>query len=88
MDVGLIGVPVADAHPVEPGPEIALGLVHKVARKARKIGHVNGVLWRDDKTEMVAVILAAFGESRDVSIVGVGPKHSGAVAVLGNTFPP
>ena len=40
MDVRVVGVPVIDGHPVEPGAEIALGIGHQLAREGPEIRHL------------------------------------------------
>lgn len=47
----------------EPSAEIGLHVLGEVAGEGLAIGHVAGVLGRDDEANMMAVVLAAFGET-------------------------
>ena len=44
MDMGMLGVPMVDGDPVEPGAEIARGLVHQFARKAAQASQFAGII--------------------------------------------
>jgi hypothetical protein len=53
---------MTDRDPIEPGPEIALHLGCQVACEGFGIGHLGGILRRDDEAEMMPVALAASRE--------------------------
>src|SRR5215469_2026183 len=44
VDMGIVGVPVIDRDPIEPGPEIAFHLGHEVAGEGLEVGHFSGIL--------------------------------------------
>ena len=56
MDVRIVGVPVIDRDPVKLGPEVALHLSDEVAGEGLEVGHLGGVLRRDDEAEMMPII--------------------------------
>ena len=58
----VVGVPVIDGDPVQPRAEIGSHLPREIAREGLQIGHLAGVLGRDDEAEMVPVVLAPLGE--------------------------
>src|SRR5580698_5704111 len=67
MNVGIVGVPMVDSDPVELRTEIGLHLPGEIEGKRLEIGHLAGILWRDDEPEMMPVTLAAVGKG---SIIG------------------
>jgi hypothetical protein len=84
MDVRVICVPVIDGHPVELRAEINLHLPDEVAGESPEVGHIAGVLGRDDKPKMMAVVLAAFRESRPIGTVGASIEHLGPLTTPGH----
>ena len=84
MDMGIVGVPMIDRDPVEPGAEVALRVRHQLAREGAKVGHLARVLWRDREPEMMPVLFAPFGESLRVGVVGGGVEHPSVRAVAGD----
>jgi hypothetical protein len=74
MHMRVVGVPMGDANPVQPGAEIALHLADQVAGEGPRVSHLGGILRRDDETEMMPVALAASREGH-----GVGAVLGGAV---------
>ena len=86
MDMGIVGVPVIHRDPVQRRAKILLHPGHQVAGEGFEIGHVDGVLGRDDEPEMVPIVGAAFGEILDIGIVGSGTEHASVLAVTGYTF--
>ena len=84
MDMGVVGVPMIDCDPVEPGPEIALRVLHQFAREGAKVGHLARVLRRDGEAEMMPVLFAPFGESLRVGVVGGCVEHPRVRAVAGH----
>ena len=58
VDVWMLGVPVIDGDPIELGAEVLLHLADQLAGEALEVGHLGGILGRDDESEMVAIILA------------------------------
>ncbi len=81
---GVVGVPVIDRDPVKPRAEVALCVLHQLAREGSKVGHLARILRRDRKPEMMAVLFAAFGESLRVDVVGGSVEHPGVRAVAGH----
>ena len=71
----IVGVPVIDGDPVEPRAEIGFHLPREIAREGPEVGHLGGVLGRDDEAEMVPVVLAPFGEGAIVGAIGLGIEH-------------
>ena len=56
-------------------PRSALHLPHQIAGEAAQVGHVDGVLGRDDEAELVAVLATALDEGAAVRLVldgGIG----------------
>ena len=86
MDVGIVGVPVIDCDPVEPGSEVALRVRHQLAGEGTKVGHLARILRRDGEPEMMPVLLAPFGESLRVGVVGSRVEHPGVRAVAGDAL--
>ena len=72
MDVRVVGVPVINRHPVEARIEVAGHVLHQLAGESAQIGQIVRVLRRDDKAEVVPVVLAALREG--VAIGAVGPR--------------
>ena len=62
VDVRIVGVPVIDRDPVEPGAEILFHVGHQFAGEGPDIGKFGCVLGRDDEAEVMAIIGAAFGK--------------------------
>jgi len=87
VDVGMLGVPVIDGDPVELGAEILLGLAHQLAGEPLEVRHLQRIVGRDDEAEVVAVILAAFGEGVGVRVLGIGTEQPGLLPVPGHTLP-
>jgi hypothetical protein len=87
MDVGVVGIPVIDPHPIESGAEIALGLRHQIPGERLEIREFFGVLRRDDEPEMVAISSAAVGEGAVIGAIVFGVEHAGRRAVLRHTLP-
>ncbi len=75
VDVRVVGIPVIDRDPVEPRAEIAFHPRGQVARERPEIGHVAGVLGRNDEPEMMAVVLAAICEGDVVGAIAGGVEH-------------
>ena len=74
MDMGVVGVPVLDPAPVETGAEIPFHLRHQFPRESLEVAHLPGVFGRDDKAEMVPVILAARGKLAAVEFLALSPE--------------
>ena len=73
-----------DRDPVEPRAEVALRVLHQLAREGAKVGHLARILRRDGEPEMMPVLFAPFGESLRVGVVGGGVEHPGVRAVAGD----
>src|ERR1700716_1908722 len=87
MDVGIVGVPVVDADPIELGAEIALGLRHEVPCECLEIGKLLSIFRRDDEAEMMAIPFAAIGEGAVIGVVALGIEHSAASTILRYALP-
>ena len=72
----VVGVPVIDCEPIEPGPEVALDVLHQLAREGAQAFQVCRILGRDDEAEMVPVLLAALCEGAFIRVVGAGVEHA------------
>ena len=81
MDMGVIRVPVIDGDPIELCSEVGFHLPSKVASKRLEIGHLSGILGRDDEAEMMPVIFASFGKGGIVGAVHLGIEHARLLAV-------
>ncbi|AEG58111.1 hypothetical protein Sinme_6738 (plasmid) [Sinorhizobium meliloti AK83] len=57
MDVRIVGIPVVDTDPVEPGGKILFGLGHQFAGEAFQILKIDRLFRRDDEAEVVAIFL-------------------------------
>jgi hypothetical protein len=57
---------MGDGDPVQTGAEIALHLDRQGACKSPEVGHLGGILRRDDETEMMPVVEAASREGHGV----------------------
>jgi hypothetical protein len=55
----VVGVPMGDADPVQSAAEIALHLADQVEGERLEVGHLGGILRRDDEVEMMPVGQAA-----------------------------
>ncbi|CAM5612877.1 hypothetical protein MAUB1S_10412 [Mycolicibacterium aubagnense] len=86
VDVRMFGIPVRDADPVEPGPEILLHLADELASKAFEVGHLDGVVGRDDEAEMMAVLLAPCREGLGIGVVDFGAEQPGLLSIPGDAF--
>nr|WP_275398511.1 hypothetical protein [Novacetimonas hansenii] len=81
------GVPVIHPHPVQFRAEVFFHLPDQFAGVALEVGHIRRVLGRDDETEMVTVVLAAFGERLRVGIVDAGTKQPRLFTILRHALP-
>lgn len=73
MGMRVVGVPVVDRHPVEEGAEVGLHPAHQVAGVGAQVVELLGILGRDDKAKLVAVVPATFLERIEVGLVGQWP---------------
>src|SRR5690606_21043888 len=78
------GVPVIDGHPVEPRAEILFHLADEIAGEGSEVRHVGRVVRRDNETEMMPVVAAAFGEGADIGILGSRPEQPRLFPVTGH----
>ena len=86
VDMRIVGVPVIDRDPVEPGAEVLLHVGDELAGEGLEVADLGGVLRRDDEPEMMAVVLAALGEGALVRFIARGIEHPRRLAVFGHTF--
>ena len=82
----VVGVPVIDGDPIELGAEILLHLADQIAGEGFEVGHLHGVLGRDDEAEMMPVVLAPLGEGAAVDVVALRPEQPGLLSVPGDAL--
>ena len=85
MDMGMLGVPVIDGHPVETRAEVLFHLPDEIAREGFEIRHLERVVGRDDEAEMMPVIAAALGEGPRVGSLRLRPEQTRLLPVPGHT---
>ncbi|WP_246722010.1 hypothetical protein [Methylosinus sp. H3A] len=87
-DVGvrMAGVVMVDGDPVEARVEVHLHPPHEVAGEASQVGHVAGVLRRDDETELVTIVASAFDKGAAVCLVLECRIGAPFLAVAGNAI--
>lgn len=86
VDMWMLGVPVVDGDPIEPGVEISLHLPDQVTGEGAQVGHLDRIVRRDDEAEMMAVVLAALGKGLCIGVACLGPEEPGLLPVLGDAF--
>ena len=72
---GWPGVVMVDRDPVEAGGQIQFHLAHEVAGEAAKVGHLGGILGRDDEAKLMAIFPTALHKGLAVGLVlesGIG----------------
>ena len=89
--VRVIGVPVIDCHPVEPGPKIGLHPVHQMPSKATQVIEPQRVFGRDDKAELMPILASRGLEFLQVgaigpSVVGLGRPGIARDGISGNVM--
>jgi len=84
MDVRIVGVPVVDGDPVEPGAEILLHVGKQFAGESPDIGELACIFGRDDKAEVVPVVGTAFGEGTAINRLVTAAKQFGILPVPGH----
>ncbi|MCP1896740.1 hypothetical protein J2R70_009669 [Bradyrhizobium japonicum] len=75
-----------DSNPIEPRAEINLHLLGEVAGESPEVGHLAGILRRDDEPKMMPVVLASFSESRAIGTVTAGIEHHGTLTASGHAI--
>ncbi|GGB09726.1 hypothetical protein GCM10011491_42070 [Brucella endophytica] len=71
--MGMAGIVVIDRHPIKFRAKVSLDAAHQIAGVFGEVGKIGGILGRNDKAELVAIILAAIKEGISISaIVGGG----------------
>jgi hypothetical protein len=86
MDVRIVGIPMIDSHPIQSRAKVGFHLLGEVAGEGLQVGHIAGVLRRDNEPEMVTVVLAAFGKRRAIGAVAAGIKHLGPLTTPGHAI--
>ena len=84
--MGVLGVPVVHRHPVKLRAEVAGGLVHQFPRKAPGARQLSGIVWRDDKPEVMPVPFAALGEGSAVRVISSGIEQFPWRSIAGDTI--
>ena len=82
--MGIVGVPVIDRDPVQPGAEVALHLGNEIAREGLEVRHLGGILRRSDEAEVVSVVMAASCERMVSDAVLSSAEHVRLLAVAGD----
>ncbi len=86
VDMGMLGVPVIDADPIKLRAEVVLHLPDEVAGEGLEVGHLHGVVGRDDEAEMMPVILAPLSERLRVGVIGTRSEQPGLLPVPGDAL--
>jgi hypothetical protein len=87
MHMGIIGVPMIDRDPVEPGAKIAFGVRYQFSRKCPQVRHILRVLRRNDEPEVVAVITASFSKAPFIRLIRASVEHPGVGTITGDPIP-
>ena len=77
----IVGVPVVDRNPVQFGSEISRDVGHQLAGEGAEIAKLSGILRRNDKSKMMAVVPAAFGKGAFIRRVQPRVEHPGVRTV-------
>jgi len=86
VDMGIIGVPVLDRDPVEPGLKVLLHVGEEVAGERLEVSHLDSFLGADNESEMMPIPTAALGKGRRVGGVAFGIEQPGVPAVSGHSL--
>src|SRR3546814_1162293 len=81
VNVRVVGVPVIDGDPFEPGAKIAFHRGDKIAGEGADIGQLAAILRRDTEAEMVAAVGAAFRDAVAIGFIAVGIEPLGVAVV-------
>ncbi|KMZ13524.1 VirD2 components relaxase [Candidatus Burkholderia humilis] len=76
--VGIVGVPVIDRHPLQPGSQIGFHPRHEVTGVGPQIVQRGTVLGRHDEAEMMPIVDAASLEAVEIRCIGlrsIGPSR-------------
>src|SRR5262245_66309855 len=84
----VLGVPVVNRHPLEPGPKVTLRLRHQVSGKGLEVGQLRRVVRGYDEPEMMPVVLASLCEAAMVGVVARGIEHATGGPVFGHALTP
>src|SRR4029453_19660084 len=84
----VLGVPVVNRYPLEPGPKVTLRLHHQVSGKGLEVGQLGRVVRGYDEPEMMPVVLAPLGEGAMVGGIARGIEHATGGPVFGHTLSP
>lgn len=86
MDMGMLGVPVVDRDPIEAGVEILFHLRDEITGEGPEIGHVDGIVGRDDESEMVAIVLTPLREGLRIGVVTARSEEMGFLSITGHAL--
>ena len=86
MNVRVVGVPVIDGDPFEPGAKIVFHRPDQVAGEGADIGQLAAILRRDNEAEMVPVVGAASREAVAIGFIVVGIEQLGVATVAGDSI--
>ncbi len=65
----MAGIVVIDRHPIEFRAKVGLDAAHQIAGVFGEVGKIGGIFWRNDKAELVAIVLAAIKEGISIGAV-------------------
>ncbi|MGY3146479.1 hypothetical protein ACVWYQ_003478 [Bradyrhizobium sp. USDA 3397] len=80
----VLGIPMIDRHPVEPGAETTRGLIHELAGKAPQAPELAGIIGRDDEPEMMPVVFTTLGKGAASGLIAGGVKQSAGLPIPGH----
>jgi hypothetical protein len=81
----ILGIPMIDRHPIEPGVKILLGLSHKITGKGLQIGETACVVRRHDEPEVMAISLTSLTECSMIGVIALRIEHTACSTVPGDT---
>src|SRR5262245_7341493 len=84
----VLGVPVVNRYPLEPGPKVTLRLRHQVSGKGLEVGQLRRVVRGYDEPEMMPVVLAPLGEGAIVGVIARGIEHATGDPIFGYALSP
>ena len=71
----IVGVPMINGDPVKMRAQISRHLPGQISREGAQIRHLRCILWRNNKTKMMAIIFATRGEGDVIGLVIYSVKH-------------
>jgi hypothetical protein len=81
----VIGVPMVDGNPLEPGADVRFHALHELPRKRLEVGELRAVFRGDDEAELMPIITTTSLKAFEIG--GVGPRVIGLCAVAASANP-